>query len=114
MQVATAARKQLDDLQMTAFAATHHSLLQHDEEQIHNLTIEEASKDYGLKPVEDAIKNEISDTVALEPCRTTGQQLPVHLILGHKFDAHGKCSKTKAHIVIGGKLQHREEELILL
>ena len=71
MQVTTAARKQLDDLQMTAFAATHHSLLQHDEEQIHNLTIEEASKDYGLKPVEDTIKSEIfsliTDTVALEP-----------------------------------------------
>ena len=67
-----------------------------------------ASKDYGRKPVEDAIKSEISslitDTGALEACRTTGQQLPLHLNLGHKFDAHGKYSKTKAHIVIGGNL----------
>ena len=48
---------------------------------------------------------------ALEPSRTSGQQLPLHLILGHKYDAHGKYSKTKARIVIGGNLQHREEDL---
>ena len=100
---------------MTAFTATHHSLLQHDEEQIYNLTIDEASKDYGRKPVEDAIKSEIAslitDTGALEPSRTSGQQLPLHIILGHKYDAQGKYSKTKARIVIGGHLQHREEDL---
>ena len=52
-----------------------------------------------------------TDTGALEPCKTSGQQLPLHLILGHKFDAHGKYTKTKARIVIGGNLQHRDEDL---
>ena len=98
---------------MTAFAATHHNLLKRDEEQLNNLTIDEAAKDYGI-PVEDAIKSEISslitDTKALEPCRITGQQLPLHLILRHKFVAHGKYSndddvyiysfyRTSSHII---------------
>ena len=114
-QAARAARQLQDSLELTAFAANHFGLLQRDEEQVFNLTIAEASKDYGLKPVEDAIKSEISslitDTGALEPCKTSGQQLPLHLILGHKFDAHGKYTKTKARIVIGGNLQHRDEDL---
>ena len=62
-QAARAARKRQDGLELTAFAVTHHNLLQRDEEQIFNLTIADAFKDYGLKPVEDAIKSEISSLI---------------------------------------------------
>ena len=74
-QAARAARQPQDPLELTA---NHFGLLQGDEEQVFNLTIAEASKDYGTKPVKDAIKSEISslitDTGALEPCKTSGQQ----------------------------------------
>ena len=89
-QATRAARQPQNSLELTAFAANHFGLLQRDEEHIFNLTIAEAARDYGLKPVEDAIRSEISplitDTGALKPCKTNGQQLPLHLILGHKFE----------------------------
>ena len=92
-------RKAPGHLGLTVFAATHASILLRDEEQIFNLSIAEASKDYGPKPVEDAIRSEISslitDTGALEPCRTSGQQLPLHLIFGHKFDADGRIPRLR-------------------
>ena len=104
-----------ESIVLSVFASTHHALLQRDKEFVLNLSIADACLEFGPKAVEDAILSEIhsliADTQAIEPCKSSTQQLPLHLILTHKYDAHGNYVKTKARIVIGGNLQHRDENM---
>ncbi len=86
-----------------------------DDNKVYNLSITEASVAHGPQVVENAIKDElrslITETKALEPCFTKEKQLPMHLILVHKYDTNSVFVKTKARLVIGGNLQHRDEDI---
>ena len=82
---------------------------------VFNLTIAEASIDHGSEVVTAAIKDElrslVEDTRALVPCFTREKQLPMHLLLKHKYNAEQVFEKCKARLVIGGNLQHRDEDI---
>ena len=85
------------------------------DELVHNVTVQEAKSTHGDKVVDDAIMDEIrslvDDTHALEACRTRERALPKHLLLKVKYLANAEFDKYKARIVIGGNLQHRDQDI---
>ena len=95
----TTARNALADLNASAF----------------NLTITEAATDHGPEVVKVAISDElrslVEETRALVPCFTREKQFPMHLLLKHKYNAELVFEKCKARLVIGGNLQHRDEDI---
>ena len=80
-----------------------------------NMTISEAAIEHGPEVVKTAIMDElrslIEDTRAVVPCFTSEKQLPMHLLLKHKYNAGQVFEKCKARLVIGGNLQHRDEDI---
>ena len=59
----------------------------------------------------DEIRSLVDDTHALKACKTRERALPMHLLLKAKYLANANFDKYKARIVIGGNLQHRDQDI---